>query len=241
MTPRLRDAVVLVTGANGGLGQQFVTQALDRGAAKVYATARTPREWSDPRACYLHLDVLDFESIASAASAASDTTIVINNAGIVRRGPLVTAELANVRLLFETNFFGALEVGRVFAPVLASNGGGVLLDVLSTLAWSHTGGAYSAAKAALWAATDSLRLELAPYGTLVTGLVLGWTRTPMTEEFDAPMNDPADIVRAALDGIEAGETEILADQESVELKLALAQPVEKMYPQLRRRLVVPSD
>jgi len=130
MSITLNGAVVLVTGANGGLGQEFVKQALERGAVKVYASARTPRTWDDARVVPLALDVTSEESIAAAAAVASDTTVVVNNAGVYRVVDLLTAgSLDDIRATFETNFFGAIQVVREFAPVLGRNGGGALLDV----------------------------------------------------------------------------------------------------------------
>jgi len=227
----LSGSVVLVTGANGGLGAEFVQQALDRGASKVYATARTPREWGDTRVVPLQLDVTNTESVAAVAAAAPDVTVVINNAGITATAP-ISGAADPLRDIFETNVFGALNVARELAPVLGANGGGVLLNVHSVLSWIGLAGAYSASKAALWSATNSLRLELAPQGTLVTGLHLGYTDTPMTAGIDAPMNDPADVVREAYNGIEAGEYEILADQLSRDVKRGLAAPILALYPQL---------
>ena len=89
-------ATILITGANGGLGAEFVTQALARGARRVYAAARTPREWGDARVVPLSLDVTDRDAIAQAADAAPDVDIVINNAGILRRGDLLTGDLADI-------------------------------------------------------------------------------------------------------------------------------------------------
>jgi NAD(P)-dependent dehydrogenase (short-subunit alcohol dehydrogenase family) len=225
-------AVVLVTGANGGLGEQFVHQALERGAAKVYATARTPRNWDDTRIVPLALDVTDRASIEAAVAQASDTTIVINNAGISRTAPISTGSIADIRDVFETNFFGAVAVARGFAPVLGANGGGVLLDVHSVLSWIGLAGAYSAAKAALWSATNSLRLELAPQKTHVVGLHVGYIDTAMASHVDADKNDPAEVARAAYDGIEAGEFEILVDDRSRRVKQGLAAPITTLYPQL---------
>jgi len=232
MTKTLDEAVVLVTGANGGLGEEFVRQALERGATKVYATARTPRDWDDERVVPLKLDVTDEASIAAAVALASDTTVVINNAGISRPAPIATASIGDIRDVFETNFFGAIAVARGFAPVLGANGGGVLLDVHSVLSWIGLAGAYSAAKAALWSATNSLRLELAPQGTLVAGLHVGYIDTPMASHVDADKNDPADVVRQAYDGIEAGDFEIIADALSAQVKQGLAAPIAALYPQL---------
>lgn len=225
--------MVLVTGANGGLGREFVAQALARGAAKVYASARVPQEWDDPRVVALPLDVTDDDSIAAAVAAASDTTVVINNAGIGGSGSISGPE-EPLRRIFEVNFFGAVAVARAFAPVLAANGGGALLNVHSVLSWLGVAGGYSASKAALWSATNSLRLELAPQGTLVSGLHLGYTDTPMTVNVTAPKNEASDMVRAAYDGLESGEYEIIADQVSADVKAGLAAPITALYPQLAR-------
>jgi NAD(P)-dependent dehydrogenase (short-subunit alcohol dehydrogenase family) len=228
----LAGAHVLVTGANGGLGQEFVAQLLDRGAATVYASARSPRAWGDARVVPLELDVTDEASVARAAVTAHDVTVVVNNAGITAPAPIATGEMQALRAIFETNFFGAVAVARAFAPVLAANGGGALLNVASVLSWIGLAGAYSASKAAFWSAGNSLRLELAPQGTQVTNLHFGYTDTPMTRLVDAPKNDPADVVRAALDGLEAGRLEVLADELTVEVKERLAAPVEEQYPGL---------
>ena len=232
MSTSLNGAVVLVTGANGGLGELFVAQALERGAAKVYATARTPREWNDPRIVPLTLDVTSEESVASAAALASDVSIVVNNAGVSGAGgQLITGELDVIRATFETNFFGALLVARAFAPVVASNGGGAFIDVHSALSWLGVAGAYSATKAAFWSATNSFRLELAGQGTHVLGLHLGYTDTPMTAGVTDPKGDPADVVRAAYDGLESGELEVLADATSTWVKQGLSGPISALYPQ----------
>ncbi|SMQ71387.1 SDR family oxidoreductase [Agreia sp. VKM Ac-1783] len=231
MTTDISGAVVLVTGANGGLGREFVTQALERGAIKVYASARTPRDWEDARMVPLTLDVTDEDSVRAAAAVASDTTVVINNAGVAGDVPMLGSSEA-LRRVFETNFFGAVSVAREFAGVLGRNGGGVLVDVHSALSWLGVAGAYSASKAAFWSATNSLRLELAPQGTHVVGLHLGYADTPMTEGVTALKADPADIVARAYDGVAAGEFEILADDTSVQVKAGLSAPLEALYPQL---------
>jgi NAD(P)-dependent dehydrogenase (short-subunit alcohol dehydrogenase family) len=227
----LQHAVVLVTGANGGLGTEFVRQALDRGAARVYATARQPQDWSDERVVRLALDVTDPDSIAAAVAAAPDVTIVINNAGASSRGSLLSSSLADVRSLFETNAFGPLAVAQAFAPVLATNGGGALVDIHSALSWLARGAAYSATKAALWSFSNSLRLELAGQGTQVVGVHLGYTDTPMTAGLDVAKEDPRDIVRAAYDGLEAGAHEVLADATSRQVKAGLSQEIKVLYPE----------
>lgn len=228
----ISGATVLVTGANGGLGAEFVAQALARGAARVYATARSPRTWDDPRVVPLALDVTSDESVARAAETAGDVTIVVNNAGVGGAGSLLQSSVDDVEQVFATNVFGALRVAKAFAPALGANGGGALVDVHSVLSWLALAGGYSASKAALWSITNSLRVELAPHGTLVVGAHLGYTDTPMVTDVDAPKNDPADVVAAIWDAVEAGEHEVLADEISRSVKSALSAPVAALYPQL---------
>ena len=228
----ISGAVVLVTGANGGLGVEFVAQALQRGAAKVYAAARQPQTWEDERIVPLRLDVTDAASIAEAAKRAADTTLVINNAGIGGSASITMDEFDDIRSVMETNFFGALGVAREFAPILARNGGGALINVLSVASWVGGLGAYSASKAALWSATNSLRLELQPQGTQVVGLHLGFADTPMTKDLAVEKSDPAEIVRITYDGLEAGQHEVLADERSRQVKARLSASVEANYPQL---------
>jgi NAD(P)-dependent dehydrogenase (short-subunit alcohol dehydrogenase family) len=230
---QLKDAVVLVTGANGGLGAQFVEQALERGARRVYATARTPRSSGDDRVVPLALDVLSAESIAAAAAVAADTTVVINNAGVGGGGQsLLSMSLDALRAIYETNVFGPVMVAQAFAPVLAKNGGGALVDIHSALSWLSMPGAYSSTKAALWSVTNSLRIELAAQGTQVVGAHLGYTDTPMIARLDVPKEDPRDIVAAIYDGLEAGEHEVLADDTSRRVKSALSAPLSALYPAL---------
>lgn len=231
-TLSLDGAVVLVTGANGGLGTHFVHQALDRGATTVYAAARNPREWDDPRVVPLVLDVTSEDSIAAAAAIADDVTVLINNAG-VSNGSSVLGDLAAARDLFEVNFWGPLAVTQAFLPSLTAAHGSVL-NVQSVLSWIGIGDAYSASKAAFWQAANAQRIQLAPQGVHVASLHLGYADTPMTRGVDAPKADPADVVRSALDGLEAGSFEILADEISTQVKAGLAGPIEALYPQLDR-------
>lgn len=230
----LNGAIVLVTGANGGIGGHFVREALARGAAKVYATARTPQEWDDARVVPLRLDVTDPASIEAAIEAASDTTVLINNAGASVSSPgILTQSDEEIRRNVETNFLGPLFLTRAFAPVLAANEGDTaIINIHSALAWYATVGIYSATKAALWSATNSLRLELQPAGVQVLGVHVGWVDTPMAAGTTDPKLDPAVLVDKVFDATEAGEHEVLADDTSVQLKAALSAPLEALYPQL---------
>nr|WP_296764234.1 SDR family oxidoreductase [Rhodococcus sp. (in: high G+C Gram-positive bacteria)] len=219
-------AVVLVTGGQRGLGKSIVDEFLARGAAKVYATARAPKESENPRVVAKTLDVTDQNSIAALAESLDDVTVVVNNAGAGGAAPLLATSIDDVREVFETNVFGALGVAKAFAPILARNGGGALVDVHSVLSWVSGAGGYGASKAALWSVTNSLRLELEPQGTVVTGVHLGYTDTDMIADLDVPKNDPRDVAKAIVDAVASGETEVLADDVTRYFKSVLAGPVE---------------
>jgi NAD(P)-dependent dehydrogenase (short-subunit alcohol dehydrogenase family) len=234
----LDGAVVLVTGANGGIGTHFVHDALDRGAARVYATARRPRDWADERVVPLGLDVTDPHSIAEAVAAAPDVTVLVNNAGVAPPATeILTVADADIRATMETNFFGPLFLARAYAPLLAGRDGAAIIALHSALSWYAAAGIYSASKAALWSATNSVRLELAPRGVHVIGVHVGWVDTPMAAGA-APgeaKTAPADLVRVVYDALEAGEFEVLADDTAKRTKAGLSAPVEAVYPQLTTR------
>jgi len=221
----IRNSVAVVTGANRGLGRHFAAQLLERGAAKVYAGARDPQRVDLPGVVPLQLDITDPASVARAAETARDATLLINNAGISTHTRLTDGDLEQIRLEMETGFFGTLAVTRAFVPLLTANGGGAILNVLSLLAWLHLPdyGAYSAAKAAAWAQTNVVRQELAPNGIEVTALHVGYMETDLAD-YIAPneKSDPAIIASAALDGVAAGQTEVLADEITQNVKQQLS-------------------
>ncbi|MET9095110.1 SDR family oxidoreductase [Streptomyces cyaneofuscatus] len=220
----LKNAVAVVTGANRGLGRHLAAQLLERGAT-VYAAARRPGTVDLPGAIPLRLDVTDEESIRAAARTASDATLLVNNAGISTATSLLTGDLDAVRREMETNFYGPLGVTRAFTPVIEGNGGGAVLNVLSVLSWLHPAGlgSYAAAKAAAWALTDATREELAPRGITVSALHVGYMDTDMAAAVPADQKaDPADVATQALDGIEKGLPEILADATTRQVRQSLA-------------------
>ncbi|WP_406196113.1 SDR family oxidoreductase [Streptomyces europaeiscabiei] len=220
----IASSVALVTGASRGLGRHFVTQLLERGAMKVYATARNPESVDLPGAEVLALDITDPASVAAVAEAASDVTLLVNNAGIITINDLVNGDLDQIELEMDTAYYGPLHMIRAFAPILKAGGGGAIVNVLSVASWvpSEHWGACSAAKAAAWSLTNSVRLELSRQNTLVTGLYLGPTDTDMAKGQPFEKNDPADVVRAALDGVEAKQSEVIADALSARAKANLA-------------------
>jgi NAD(P)-dependent dehydrogenase (short-subunit alcohol dehydrogenase family) len=214
----------LVTGANRGLGKRFAVQLVERGA-KVYAAARRPETIDLPGVIPLQLDITDPESVARAAAEAGDVTVLINNAGVSTGASLLTGPMDDVRQEMETHYFGTLNVTRAFAPIIEANGGGSILNVLSVLSWYHAPqfGAYSSAKAAAWGMTDAIREELAPRGVHVAALHVGYMDTDMADSVPADQKaDPSVVARLALDGVFAGEPEILADELTRTVKAGLS-------------------
>jgi len=229
----IAGSVALVTGSNRGIGRRFVLQLLERGAAKVYATARRPELVDIEGVEVLPLDITDQASIDAAAAAASDVTLLVNNAGIATTGSLVTDPLDDVRRELDTHFWGTLGMVRAFAPVIERNGGGGIVNVLSALSWFvYPGsGGYAAAKAAEWNMTNAVRLELAAKGITVQGLHLGAADTDIMAGYEGPMIDPAEVARAALDGVERGAAEVVVDDWSAAVKASLAREPEAFYAQ----------
>ena len=209
----IEGSVALVTGANRGLGRHFAEQLLARGAAKVYAAARHPESVTVDGVTPLRIDITDQATVDAAAEVAHDVTLLVNNAGLYTPGGVLSAPLKDIRAELETNYFGTLSVTRAFAPHLIANAPAAILNVLSVLSWLHPVGfgAYAAAKAAAWAQTDVVREELNGYGVTVTALHVGFMDTDMTADIDAPKADPATVAALALDGVERGSIEVLAD------------------------------
>jgi NAD(P)-dependent dehydrogenase (short-subunit alcohol dehydrogenase family) len=230
----IENAVVLITGANRGIGLAFARELLARGARKVYAAARDPASVTLPGVHALQLDVTKPEQIAAAAQQAADVTLVINNAGIAQPGGfLEEGSDAVARRIFETNFFGMLNMSQAFAPVLKANGGGALLNVLSVASWVNGGelAAYSASKSAAWSLTNALRHELAAQKTQVLGLHMAYVDTDLTRGFEVPKSSAQEIVQRALDGLEAGADEVLADALTQQVRQGLTAPRPFYLPQ----------
>jgi NAD(P)-dependent dehydrogenase (short-subunit alcohol dehydrogenase family) len=225
-------AVAIVTGGNRGLGQALVAELLEQGASKVYATARRPFTTEDPRVVPLVLDVTDDAAVNRVAQTANDVSIVINNAGVTLRTPLLEAPFDQIQAELDTNLFGVLRVTRAFAPVLAEHDRSALVNILSVLSWISFGSGYEVSKAAAWSATNALRTALQGQGTTVTGLHVGYMDTDMTAGVDAPKLDPRDVAKLAVDAIAAGDYEVLADDISRQVKAGLAAPIETLYEQL---------
>jgi len=231
---QIKNSVVLITGANRGIGLAFARELLARGARKVYAAARDTTTVTLPGVHALKLDVTQPEQVAAAAQQAADVTLVINNAGIAQPGGFLAPDSdAVARRLFETNFFGVLNMSKAFAPVLKANGGGALLNVLSVASFVNGGelAAYSASKSAAWSLTNALRHELAAQKTQVLGLHMAYVDTDLTRGFDVPKSSAEQIVQRALDGLEAGADEVLADVLTQQIRQGLTAPRPSYLPQ----------
>jgi NAD(P)-dependent dehydrogenase (short-subunit alcohol dehydrogenase family) len=222
---KLDNAIVLITGANRGIGLAFAQAALARGAHKVYAGARNPAQVTLPGVVPIQLDVTSDADVAAAVAAAGDVTLVINNAGIAQFGSFIADGSADsLRRHFETNVFGMVRVSQAFAPVLAANGGGALLNVLSIASWISGPllAVYATSKAAAWSLTNGLRNDLRAQNTQVLGLHMGFVDTDLTRGVEMPKSAPEAIVARAYDALEAGASEVLADELTQQVKQGLS-------------------
>lgn len=222
----IKDSVALVTGANRGLGLEFTKALVAAGATKVYAAARDPSTIKQPGVISIKLDITNPADVAGVAARLGDVNLLINNAGIAIRGPLVAAPAEkDLRQLLEVNLFGMLAASQAFAPVLARNGGGAIVNMLSALSWiTQPGtGAYSVTKAAAWALTNGLRIELSAQRTQVVGVHVGLIDTDMAAESPAHLSrvSPQFVAEAVLHGIESGQEEVLVDGTAKAVKAGL--------------------
>ncbi len=222
----ITDKVVVVTGGHRGLGAALVDEVLARGARKVYATSRSPYTDDRPEVHSLQLDVQDPDSVTALAQAAPDAQVIFNNAGIFLPQPLCGSDFEHIDETFEVNVYGPLRTARAFAPILAANGGGAIVNMLSVLSWLAGAGAYGASKAAAWSLTNSLRIELRPQHIHVLGVHAGFIDTDMAAGIPMDKLSPSDVARLILDGLEADADEVLTDQMTIDAKAAVSGPVQ---------------
>ena len=222
---KIRDSVAFVTGANRGIGLAFVQELLAAGARKVYAAARNPETIPADGVHRLRLDVTDGNAIAAIAKDCTDVDLLINNAGITLRSGFLNPDAVEAaRAEMETNYFGPLLLSRAFAPVLAKNGGGAIVNVLSVLSWVSlpTSGTYSASKSAAWSLTNWLRTGLREQRTQVVSVHVGFVDTDMTKGILLPKVQPVEVVRQTLTAVEEGRNEVLADDITRQVKAGLS-------------------
>lgn len=222
---KIRGSVAFVTGSNRGIGLAFAQELLSAGARKVYAAARDPEHIPLDGVERVRLDVTNSSHVAAAAAACPDVDLLINNAGISRSAGFFSPQaIEAARAELETNYFGPLALARAFAPLLAENGGGTIVNVLSVLSWVTlpTSGTYSASKAAAWALTNSLRTALREQGTHVVAVHVGFVDTDMAKNVNVPKAKPLDVVRHVLSAVEAGRSEVLVDDITRRVKAGLS-------------------
>jgi len=214
---RIEGTIAIVTGANRGLGRALSEALLSRGVKKLYAAARDPNALStlrDVRLVPLELDVTDAQQIRAAGVAASDVTLVFNNAGVVLNAELAGATvIEQARREMDVNYFGSLQMLREFAPILARNGGGALVNIGSLAGLTNIPlfPTYSPSKAALHSLTQGARVLLGTQGTSVFGVYPGPVDTDMVRELAMPKASPRDVAFAILDGLESGQEDIFPD------------------------------
>jgi NAD(P)-dependent dehydrogenase (short-subunit alcohol dehydrogenase family) len=231
----IQGSVGLVTGGSRGLGKAIAAELLARGCSKVYVTSRTPQATDDPRLIPIQLDVTDPDRIREVSRSLTDVSILVNNAGIDNRSNVLEQSLDSMREEFETNALSLVAMSRSFAPTLAKNGGGAVVNILSALSWISARNGYSASKAAAWSFTNGLRAVLAGNGTLVLGAHLAFADTDMTANLDVPKTDPSTIASAIVEGLIEDQVEVLADDITRSIKPHISgdprrlvlQPVER--------------
>ena len=229
------DKTVLVTGANRGIGQALVEEALSRGAKRVYACARRPVTHVDARVTPLSLDVTNAAQIQSAVESVESLDVLINNAGFALYDDLSDGSVLERHLA--VNLFGTYGVTQAFLPLLIRSGGAIVNNLsLNALAPLPLIPAYSISKAAAFSLTQSLRVLVATQGVRVHAVLTGPVDTDMTRGLDIPKASPEFVARGIFDGVENGDEEIFPDPMSESLaqiwRSGAAKALERQYAAL---------
>jgi len=231
----IADKAVLVTGANRGIGQALVAEALSRGAKRVYAATRRPVTHSDSRVTPVTLDVTNAAQIQGAVDEVESLDILVNNAGLALDDDLSDPSVLERHLA--VNLFGTYSVTRAFLPLLTGSGGAIVNNLsINALAPLPLIPAYSISKAAAFNLTQSLRVLLAARGVRVHAVLTGPVDTDMTRGLDIPKAAPESVARAIFDGVEQGQEEIFPDAMSQSLAQSwrggAAKALERQYAAL---------
>ncbi len=234
----LDGAVVLLTGASGEIGRASTAALLDAGVAKIYAATHHPGSdvgSDDPRVVAMQLNVTDTASIEAAAAQCTDTTVLINNAGVNHNATVIGAgDDGWARHEIEVNYLGTLAVTRAFAPVLTANGGGTIVNVLSILSRTNhpAMGTYCASKAALYSATQALRAQLGRTGTRVVAFMPGAVDTRLTAHLDVPKLSTAEAAEALVAALQGTDDDVYPGDMATGVAAGLAadhKAVEAMF------------
>jgi NAD(P)-dependent dehydrogenase (short-subunit alcohol dehydrogenase family) len=225
----VRDSVALVSGANRGIGKGFVEALLERGARRIYATARDAATLAPlvalapARIVALELDVTDAAEVAAAAREAKDTSLLVNNGGTAAHSAFIGApDLEGARAEMEVNFWGQLAMVRAFAPLLRAQGGGGIIQILSIGAMTTfpAVGTYCASKYAAHSMTKGVRAELAPAGTRVMGVFSGAIESDMSRNTPGPKISAVTHAHNCLAAFEYGVDELYPDFKSQGMRAA---------------------
>lgn len=242
---KIESAIALVTGANGGIGKEYVEALRKFEAAKIYACARKAEAVADlvsldpERIVPISLDITDEQSVADAARQCQDVNLLINNAGVgFNQGLIAAPDLSRARTEMEVNYFGTLAMCRAFAPILKSNGGGAIVNMLSMLALVNIpfNGSYSAAKAAALSLTQGVRAELAAQGTLVVAVMPGTVDTKMSKDYPPPKVSPTEVATSALQAVIDGLEEVYPGEQATEMAVQLRRDPKAVEKQLAQML-----
>lgn len=211
-----KDRVILVTGANRGIGRSLVKALLGYGVKKIYATCRDLSQmpdFADSRVIPLPLDITKEEDIAKVVADTSDTEILINNAGVVNPGTILEGNLTGMEYDMRVNYFGTISMMRAYAPILEANSPSRIINIVSIAAYSPlpTIAGYAASKAALLSATQSVRIELAKKGITVHAVNPGAIDTDMNKGSDWDMTSPDSVAVQILELVASGQLDIVPD------------------------------
>jgi NAD(P)-dependent dehydrogenase (short-subunit alcohol dehydrogenase family) len=226
----ISNTVVLVTGANGGIGSHFVEQLLQLNVAKIYVCARSISKLHDivaldpQRIIPIELDVTNPQSVAAAAAQCPDVTVLINNAGTsLNQGIISAPDLEAARAEMEVNYFGMGAMCRAFAPILKQQGGGAIINILSLLGKVNFpfSGSYSASKAAALSMTQSVRAELAAQKTLVVAVMPGTVDTELAKDWPNPKVAPDEVVKTALQAVMTNEEDVYPGEQASQVSAQL--------------------
>ncbi|MEA5571498.1 SDR family oxidoreductase [Calothrix sp. UHCC 0171] len=231
---QISGAVVLITGANGGIAAHFIEQLLGLGVAKIYVCARNlaklnpllalDRNTDNNRIIPVELDVTNPQSVLNAASQCQDVTLLINNAGTsLNQGLIAASDIDSARNEMEVNYFGMLSMCRAFAPILKQHGGGAIVNILSLLGKVNLpfSGSYSASKAAAISMTQGVRAELAVQKTLVVAVMPGTVDTELAKDWPNPKVAPAEVASSALQAVIDGVEDVYPGEQAAQVSAQL--------------------
>ncbi len=234
----IEGSVALVTGSSRGLGRALTSSLIERGARRVYAGTRHLDDGMVQDSVPIRLDVTSKCEIEESVQTCSDVNLIFNNAVEARFSSLLSSEaVPDARAQMETNYFGPLAICQSFAPVLARNGGGAIVNICSIVSFFNapTMASFCPTKAALWSMTNGLRMELRSQGTLVVAVHSGFIDTDLSAGLEVPKHKPKYMASLILDAVEAEQEQLLADERTKAMKAALPRDLELIYPDVERR------